>query len=162
MASENHLGTTYYVSAALPATNDATGFEALTWTELGDVMQGPQLGYEHEQIDIPATLKNAYVKSVKGPGKGVDTPIQCLYDPTSVDAGQAIVIAAADDDDGHLSIKAAKGSGTDNAVQTGDPVTYAQGYAHSYLPNQATSTSYEGFSVSFRSNAKSVTDTEPA
>ena len=37
-------GSKLFVSATLPGTYDKAGFEALTWTEVGEVTEIPQFG----------------------------------------------------------------------------------------------------------------------
>lgn len=155
----NHNGYSLFASAAHPATNNAAGFEALTWTEVLGHQQLPQLGFTHNMIDVP-DLKDGIVIGEKGAGQGVDTSVMCREITT--DSGQILIRAAAEDDQGVISYKIARGTGTANAVETGDTVWYAYGIAHSLRDNQGTTSSYEGFEASFRQNAKTVTDTEPA
>lgn len=157
--SENHIGYTLYIAQALPATNDAAGFEALTWVQVKGLVEGPQFGFTHEQINIP-DLQSGFTSAVKGASMGVDTQFQCRT--ISADPGQLDVKEQADDNDGLCSLKLGKGTGTDQALQTGDYVEYSQGFIHSYQPNKPTTTSFEGFTASFRSNAATVVATEPA
>lgn len=157
--TQNHIGYSVYVATAVPTTNDSTGFEALTWVKVNGLVQGPQLGYEHDQIAIP-DLTTGFEDSVKGMGRGTDTQMQ--FRTVASDTGQGNVRTQATDDDGTASVKLVRGTGTDNAPAEGDYVEYAQGYLHSFLPNQPTGSSYEGFTVSFRSTNKPVVATEPA
>lgn len=157
--TDSHIGYTIYISEELPATNDATGFEALTWTEATGWQQLPQFGVTHDGIDIPDG-KLGFTKSAKGAGKGQSSEMK--FRQIASDAGHAIILAQAIDQDGDISIKIGKGSGTANALAEGDPVEYAQGYVHSYLPIQGTNSSYEGFAVMFQQNDYTVTGTEPA
>lgn len=157
--TQNHIGYSVYVSANLPATNNAAGFEALSWTLVNGLVQGPQLGFEHDQIAIP-DLTSGIEDSVKGMGRGTDTQMQ--FRTVASDTGQGTLRTQAEDDDGALSVKLVRGTGTNNAPATGDYVEYAQGYAHSFMPNQPTGTSYEGFTVSFRGTQLPVVATEPA
>lgn len=159
MAVKNHLGLTIYVSAALPATNDAAGFEALTWAKASNWVELPQLGVSHETIDVPDG-ESGFTAGVKGAGAGVDTTMAFSID--GADAGQTIIRTQADDQGGDISVKIVRGSGTDNAPVSGDPVEYAKGFAHSYQENQGTTSSYEGFTAGFRQNGLTVKDTEPA
>lgn len=156
--TQNHIGYSVYISDAAPATNDDTGFEALTWTLVNGLVQGPQLGFEHDQIAIP-DLTTGIEDSVKGMGRGTDTQMQ--FRTVASDTGQGTLRTQAEDDDGTLSVKLVRGTGTNNAPQSGDYVEYSQGYAHSFIPNQPTGTSYEGFTVSFRATDKPVIATEP-
>lgn len=160
----NHNGYSLFVSAAHPTANTAAAFAALTWTEVEGHQQLPQLGFTHNMIDVP-DLKDGIILGEKGAGQGVDTTVMCRHIENAsgyTDPGQVIIRTASDDDDGILSYKLAQGSGTNNAVETGDPVIYAQGIAHSLRDNQGTTSSFEGFEAGFRQNAKTVTGTEPA
>lgn len=157
--TKNSIGCSVYISAALPATNDAAGFEALSWTEIGGLVEGPQFGYSHEVIDIP-DLKSGYLSGAKGAAAGTDTQMQ--FREVESDTGQALAKTTADDNDGLCSIKVGYGTGTNSTLTTGDPVEYAQGFLHSHLPNKPTITSFRGFTVGFRSNEPSIIDTEPA
>lgn len=158
----NHIGKTVYISAAAPATNDAAGFEALSWTQVKGPLTLPQFGVSHNIIDIP-DLATGFTSAVKGSGAGVDTSM--TFRDVASDAGQAALIAQAVDNDGTLSVKVVTGSGADTgngpAATTGDPVEYAQGFAHSHQPNQPEENGYEGFSIGFRQNKPTVTGTEP-
>ena len=158
--SRSHIGKTMFVSAALPETNDTAGFEALSWTPVAGLVQGPQFGYQHAMIEIP-DLQTGRGSAVKGMGTGAESSMALKLTPNS-DAGQELVKTIADGPQGKVSIKLVRGSGTGNAVQAGDPVEYAQGILHSYMLNAADGDSYEGFTVSFRQNAEHVTGTEPA
>lgn len=157
--TDNHIGKTLWVAEAAPATNDDTGFEALTWVEVKGHITLPQFGVTHSMIDVP-DLKSGFTSAVKGAGQGVDTT--ATFRQVDGDAGQEDVMAAANSQDGIISFKIVKGSGTDNAPASGDPVEYATGIAHSYQPNQGDNSNYEGFSVGFRQNDFTVVATEPA
>lgn len=160
MATRNNLRKTIYFSAALPATNDKAGFEALTWTKLEHPQTLPQFGFTHANIDVP-DLETGVTKGVKGSGSGVDSQGSCRIDGSELATGQATFRGICDGAGGVIAIKIGTGSGTANALVAGDPVEYAQGYVHSYQENQATSDSYEGFVFNFKQNAVSVKDEEP-
>lgn len=162
MATRNNIGARIYVSPAVPATNTAAGFEALSWTEADYPLTLPQLAITHNMIDVP-DLKSGFTKGIKGAASGVDTQTTFrIDDGNRNDAGQTIVRNQANDAEGLLSVKIVKGSGVDGAPVAGDPVQYAQGVVHSYQENQKTDTSYEGFQVSFRQNEPTVNATEPS
>jgi hypothetical protein len=160
--ARNNIGKTFYVAAGLPATNTAAAFEALTWVIVNGPQVLPQLGISHGQIDSP-NVATGFSKSLKGVASGVDTT--ATFSKISADPGQVILRTAADDSQGLISVKIGTGSGADTgegpALVTGDPVEYAQGYAHSYTPNQPDTTTEEGFTVSFRQNDFTVEGTEP-
>lgn len=155
----SHIGKTIYIAAALPATNNAAGFAALTWTKVNGVQTLPQLGISHNNIDV-SDLETGISKGLKGAGAGNDST--ATFRQIDDDAGQELVrtLADAGGDAGSASIKIVKGSGTDHAPTTGDPVQYAQGYVHSFVEVQGDDSSHEGFSVNFKQNDVTVKGTE--
>lgn len=161
MTTGSHIGKTIYVAEALPATNNAAGFEALTWVKVNGVQTLPQLGVTHSDIPV-ADLQTGFTSGIKGAGTGNDSTM--TFRMVASDAGQEDVRnrANAGGTGGAASIKIVKGSGADQAPATGDPVQYAQGYLHSYVEIQGDDSSHEGFSVNFRQNALTVDATEPA
>lgn len=158
--SKTQIGKRLYVSATLPATNDAAGFEALTWTLVEGRQQLFQLGVSHETIEIPDL--DGFNDAAKGAGSGTDS--QGTFYTVDSDAGQTLLIAAGEGlgAAGNISVKQVKGSGTGGAPASGDAVEYAQGFAHTYQPMQPTTTSYEGFNINFRQTKPTVRATEPA
>ena len=161
MATGSHIGKTIYIADALPATNNAAGFEALTWVKVSGVQTLPQLGVSHADIPVP-DLQTGFTAGIKGAGTGNDSTM--TFRMVASDAGQTDIrdLANAGGTGGNCAIKIVKGSGTAQAPATGDPVQYAQGYVHSYVEIQGDDTSYEGFSVNFRQNDLTVDATEPA
>ncbi len=157
--TKSFIGRTIYVVAVVPATNNAAGFEALTWVKAGGPQVLPQLGVTHSLTDVP-DLESGFTAALKGAGAGTDTTATFRNVPS--DAGQAILKTAAHDGDGLMSVKIVDGSGVNQAPVTGDPVEYAHGIAHSYQPNQGDTTTHEGFTVGFRQNDLTVEGTEPA
>lgn len=157
----SHIGKTIYVAEAVPATNDAAGFAALTWVKANGVQTLPQLGVSHNNIDVP-DLQTGFTAGIKGAGSGNDST--ATFRMVAADAGQADIrgLANAGGTLGAGSIKIVKGSGAAQAPVAGDPVQYAQGYFHSYIEIQGDDTSHEGFSVNFKQNALTVDATEPA
>lgn len=156
----NYIGAKLYIASAHPATNNAAGFEALTWVLINGLVSGPQFGYSHETINIP-DLGTGFSDAVKGMGMGTDTSFAYRY--IESDAGQAAVRTAAVDDDGDVSLKlVVTPTGVAGVPATGDEVEYAQGFLHSFLPNQPTSTAYTGATVNFRVRQKPVLAAEPA
>lgn len=157
--SINDIGATIYVATALPATNDASGFEALTWVKVNGVQSIGELGIAHEGIDVP-DLQTGFTSQVKGAASGLDATL--VFRTVASDTGQDNLKTAAESDAGTASIKIGYGTGTSQALQTGDAVTYVQGIAHSYRRRERSITSHAGFSVVFRNNALPVEATEPA
>lgn len=159
----NHIGATLWVSEAAPATNDTAGFEALTWVQVKGIQTLPVLGVSHSGIDVP-DLATGFTSSVKGAAAGRDSTF--TYRNIDADPGQEDVEGLAVDDNGVGAVKIGYGSGTVGAdgpaLETGDEVIYAQGYFHSYEPNQGSDSSFRGATVSFRQNDFTVEGTEPA
>lgn len=156
--TKNHIGKTIYFASALPATNDDTGFEALTWVKVSGIQQLPQLGVTHAMIDVP-DLQTGLTTGVKGAATGQDT--QMSFRRVASDTGQGNIETAALSAEGLGSLKIVRGSGTAQAPATGDPVQYAQGIVHSYMEIQGDGTTHEGFMVSFRQNGLTVDAVNP-
>jgi len=161
MATRNNIGKSIYFSTTLPATNDAAGFEALTWVELEFPETLPQFGVTNNNIDVP-DLKSGFTKGTKGAASGVDSQGSNRIDGSVLATGQAAFKTLCDGASGACAIKIGTGSGAAAALVTGDPVEYAAGYVHSYQENQATDSSYEGFVYNFKQNALTIKDEEPA
>lgn len=160
-STRNNIGKSIFYSTTLPATNDAAGFEALTWTELEHGQTYPQFGITHANIDV-SDLKSGFTSGTKGAGSGVDSQGSCRIVGSELTTNQLAFKALCDGAGGDIAIKIGTGSGTDKAVVEGDRVVYAQGYVHSYQENQATDSTHEGFVYNFKQNAPDVVDTEPA
>lgn len=159
MSTPNFIGDTLWYALALPATNNAAGFEALTWVEALGHQTLPQFGISHSMIDV-ADLKSGFTKASKGAATGTDTSVE--FRQIAADASQAALRTAGEDQNGIISLRIVKGSGAANAPATGDPAQYAQGILHSYQPKQGSDSESEGFSVSFRQNDFTVVDDIPA
>jgi hypothetical protein len=159
--SVNHIGTKLAIATGRPATNDAAGFAALTWVKVNGVQTLPQLGVSHSDIPVP-DLQTGFTAGIKGAGTGNDSTMTFRMVPTDTGQGNLRTLANAGGTGGACSVKIVKGTGTAQAPATGDPVQYAQGYAHSYIEIQGDDTSHEGFSVNFRQNALTVDATQPA
>lgn len=86
-------GTEYSVSAALPATYDEAGFDALTFTVVAEVISIPSVGPVFEQVDHKALDRRNVVKR-KGSVDYGSTDLGLGWSPT--DAGQVLLIAGAD------------------------------------------------------------------
>lgn len=161
MTTGSHIGKTVYIATAAPATNDDAGFEALTWVEIAGWQVLPQFGISNANIDVPDG-KSGFTSGLKGAASGNDSTMS--FRDVSGDAGQAALRTAADAGGagGIVSIKVGKGSGTDNALTSGDPVEYAHGYVHSFVKIQGDTTTHEGFGANFKQNGLTIEDTEPA
>ena len=88
-------GTTLSISAAAPATYNAVGFAALTWTEIGEVSDLGEFGRTYNLVTFN-TLGNR--RTVKRKGSYNDGTIAAQMARTPSDAGQTILTAAVDSD----------------------------------------------------------------
>ncbi len=151
----SYIGTTVYIAEAIPATNDAAGFAALTWVQVKGAQAAPQLGASHSDISVE-DLQSGWTGGVKGAAVGNDST--ATFREVDGDAGQEKIhtLAITGGDGGSGSIKIVKGTGAEQAPTTGDPVQYAHGYFHTYVETQADTKSHEGFSVNFKQNAATV------
>jgi hypothetical protein len=159
MQTKSYIGKSLYVAPALPATNNAAGFEALSWVKVNGVQTLPQVGVTHQAINV-SDLETGFAIGLKGEGTGTDT--QMSFRLILNDAGQVALKTASDGASGVMSVKIVRATTPGSAPVTGDPVEYVQGFVHSYAENQGDSASHEGFTVNFRSNAPSVKATQPA
>lgn len=159
--SRNQLLKYLFVAEALPATNDAAGFQALTWVRANGYLGGVQLGVPNEGVTVPTGVETGLNKVLKGAGTGQASTL--TFDRIAADAGQLDVIGLATTSaTGNGSIKIVTVATAGASVTAGDPVQYAQGVFHSYVENAIEAGNYEGFSVVFQQNAHAVNSTEPA
>jgi len=86
----NYIGATIAVVAALPATYNAAGYAALTWTGVvGNVVQWGSIG--DQSSDIPVTTLAGRTLHSNGAIDGGEVPF--TYITASADAGQVILRA---------------------------------------------------------------------
>lgn len=149
-----------FFSTALPATNDAAGFEALTWVKVEGFQGGAQFGYDNADIDIP-DLQTGITQRIKGMGTGAASTLSFRNVPGDT-AGRGGLKALADGPGTFGSIKIVRGTGTGGAPATGDSVQYAQGYYKSFMLMEATGTTHEGFTAVFQQNLPHVDAEQPA
>ena len=156
--TKTHIGKQVFAAAGIPATNDDTGFEALTWVRVNGFVGGFQLGFAANNVDIP-DLAEGITLGAKGMRSGNDSTAS--FRNVASDTGQTNVKGYANDASSAHSVKIIS-AGVSVAAATGDAVQYAQGYFHSFLENEIEEGGYEGFSVNFKQNAAAVNGTEPA
>lgn len=88
-------GTKLYISVATPATNDADGFEALTWTEIGQLTSiGEVIGREYSMATL-STVGDAQERQKKGSYSLPNADWEFAWD--KADPGQIIALAASKD-----------------------------------------------------------------
>lgn len=94
MALQTGAGATLALSAAAPATQDATGYAALTFTEVGQIEKIGAIG---------ATFTKTDFQPLKGPkqklkGSADYGSLQPTYAHDETDAGQTLLRTAANDE----------------------------------------------------------------
>lgn len=161
MTTGSHIGKTIFVATAVPATNDAAGFAALTWVKVNGLQTLPQIGVSHSMIEVP-DLQTGFTTGLKGAAAGNDSTATFRMIASDTGQGNVRTLANASGVGGRGSIKIVKGSGVNQAPVSGDSVQYAQGVFHTYLEIQGDDTSHEGFSVNFRQNGLTVDATQPS
>lgn len=91
MSQYTGTGTCVSVAASTPATHDANGFSALTYTQLGELETVGEINIRHESINF-TNLCTGKTSLSKGAEQGVEFDIGVAMD--RVDAGQAIMTSA--------------------------------------------------------------------
>jgi hypothetical protein len=91
MATYSGAGTCVSVSAATPATHDAAGFVALTYTQVGELESLAELTVNHTSVTF-ANLCTGRTSVNKGAEDPIEFDITCADDPA--DAGQTILRTA--------------------------------------------------------------------
>ena len=86
-------GTSFALVAALPATYDQAGFEALTFVDVAEVTDLGEFGAVYNKVDHSALERRNIVKRKSMVDYG-SVSVQLGRDPS--DAGQALLIAGAD------------------------------------------------------------------
>ena len=128
-------GTVFAISAALPATHDIAGFEALSFTAVGEIVDGGSGGKTYNKVDH-SPLGEREVLSVKG--SYTQGTRDLLLGRDINDAGQAIVLDALDSDAAYSF---------QITFQNGD-INYVTATVDSYTDDIGTIDSIVGSSVS--------------
>lgn len=89
-------GTKFYIGAVLPATYDQAGFEAVVWTEIGEIVDGGEYGRAYNLVTHNPLGDRRTVKR-KGSYNDGTVALQLARVPT--DDGQDDLIVALDSDD---------------------------------------------------------------
>lgn len=93
MAIQTSLGATWSVSTAAPATEDAAGYAALTYTEVGNIENLGSVGPTFEDVTF-TPLKDGVTQHRKG---GADYgSLQVSMATDEDDAGQTLVVSGVD------------------------------------------------------------------
>ena len=124
MALTEGIGGFLSVSAATPATFDASGYAALTWTEVGEASEVPEFGAAYSAVTF-TSLKTGIEDKFHGALNYGSITIPLGYD--SADAGQIILLAALASKD-EISFRETRSDGT---------VRYIMGKVMSFLRGQS-------------------------
>ena len=137
------IGSTLHLVAAAPATEDAAGYEALTFVEVGEVISIGAIGDTSEDVTV-TKLKDGRTEHFNGAKDGGSVPVACVREEG--DAGQAIVEAEGN-------------SNTTISFKVVDPNGDAR-YSYGRLANiqtpERTASSYEGLTFEMRRNSGTV------
>jgi hypothetical protein len=107
--AQSVVGTRFYISAGLPATYNAAGFQALSYTEIGEVTDGGSFGKTWQTTNHNPIASGQTYKFKTQYDNG-DLTLQMARIPA--DAGQTILIAA-NNSTASYSIKVTVQDGTD-------------------------------------------------
>lgn len=153
-----HKGKQVWLASGRPATNDAAGFEGLTWVRLNGYTGGLQLKMDGSSAEVE-DLALGVTLSGRGMDSGVASEI--TFRRIASDDGQTLVGTITATCSGAASVKvisAACGS----APATGDPVEYAQGYLMGAGGNEIAGSEAVLGMVTFKQELPSVAATQPA
>jgi hypothetical protein len=124
MALTEGIGGFWSVSAATPATFDASGYAALTFADVGEVSEIPEFGATHA-VNTFTPLKTGIDNKFHGAKNFGSITIPMGYD--SADAGQIILIAALESKDA-ISFRETRSDGT---------IRYVMGKVFSFVRGQS-------------------------
>lgn len=130
-------GTKLYLSAAAPATYNKTGYEAVTWTEIGEVSDLGDIPNSRTYDTVEwRNIANRGMSKAKGGYALPDQTISVGLDPD--DAGQALLTTASESDNPY-SVKISNpnlGDWYGRALVMGGPTT--MGDVNSVVTRQVT------------------------
>jgi len=122
MATTEGVGGFLSASAAAPNTFDATGYAALTWTDVEKAGEIPEFGPEHSSVTF-TPLKTGIVDKFHGELNYGSVSIPMAYDPN--DAGQTILKDAVTSKD-EISFRETRSDGTIRYI-SGKVMSYRTG-----------------------------------
>ena len=139
----SYIGTAVSVVAALPATYDAAGYAALTWTGvIGQLVQFGELG--DQSSDISVTTLAGRALHTNGALDGGEVAFTYVF--SSADAGQVILRANSNNNVG-VSVRVTDPDGQ---------VSYAAGVVSGVRDAERSDGNYKGQSGSLRINTATV------
>lgn len=143
MAAISYIGAVVAVSAATPATEDAAGFGALTYTTVGNMISFAETGDESEDITIPLLAgRTIHVNGAKNGGSRA-----FAYQYEVADAGQVILRA---NNNGNTTISC-KITDPDGKIE------YFHGRVANIKRTERTSSAYKGEAGEIRVNSNTIT-----
>ena len=137
-APEPTIGSTFSLVMASPATEDQTGYEALTYVEVDGVLSIPEFGDDSEAgtVTLLKTGRTQHFNATK-----IVPPFTMTYKYKLTDAGQALIRTNANNST-ECSVKITDTDGRD---------VYIQGVLANLRDVERTPNSYRGESFEFRS-----------
>lgn len=144
-APETLTGTTISIVASTPATEDQTGYEALSYDEIGKVTTFPELR-EGSEAGTLTLLKDGITQHFNG--AKIVPPFDISYVYASADAGQGICRTNVNTNT-EVTLKI---DYTNSSV-----VKYVQGVLGDLRTNEASNNSHHGETIEFRSISKVTT-----
>lgn len=107
MGGMTAAGSALAISAGDPATQNEAGYEALTYTEVGNIEKLGPVGGQYAKVEFQP-LKGGKQKFKGSPDWGTLNPTMAL---DSEDAGQALMFTASEDQIGDYAFKVTKPDG---------------------------------------------------
>lgn len=140
MSVMTSTGTKIYVAASSPATRDAAGYAALTYTEVKEIVSISAFGVSRDPVEV-RTLSSGALQSYKGHANYGAVSGEMNYD--SEDAGQNLVRANILDNVAELSVKVLLPDGS---------IVYSGGMSFNGQRNPGSANSMIGSSFEIRFN----------
>ncbi len=140
-AAISYIGAVIAVSVATPATIDASGFNALTYTTVGKIASFGSVG--DSSADIPVELLDGRTEHVNGVKDGGAIPFAFRFD---TDAGQTLLVNNSNNN-------------VDLSFKITDPdgkIAYFYGKVANVKDNERAPGSYKGLTGEVRVNSATV------
>jgi hypothetical protein len=138
----SYIGATIGIVASSPATIDSSGFGALSYTTIGEVVSWGAVGDQTDNISIP--LLNGRVKHVNGAADGGEIAWTVRYE--AADGGQVI-------------LNAQNNTQTNCSIKITDPdgkIAYTQGLVANVKDMDRATGNYKGLTGVFRVNTPTI------
>jgi hypothetical protein len=145
MANENtlftQLGTVISVSAGAPATKDATGYGALTYTEVGELTSFGDIS-DSFSVQTAMLLKDGFEKKAKG-GRSIGEIAMEALGGVTADAGYAIL---------KTNHEAPRDQVTLKIVDGGGDIAYLHGFVSGVTIGGGSASDIKNVSLTFQPN----------